>query len=262
MQRQNGVATVLRPGLVAAFLVLISVVMACGGGQQTEPTPTPTAVSPLSLSLECPMTEIGPRETPVLVAGGQDPLPGGFDAINSGVCTFTEPVAMVTFELLRNGDVVHSQNVAVDPPDTNVRFPISAAKLDPVPSNLEAGSYDRRIKAASLNGATAEVRFDANWLWILDPKIIDKDAARQALIAARQAYVEAEALPFIGPTVLAFDPVEWGDTSLGCPMPGLVYAQVITPGFKFIFDYQGQQNEYHTDQDGTNVVTCESGTGS
>ena len=262
MQRQNVEGTVLRPGLVSAVLILISIAMACGGGQQTGPTPMPTAVSPLSLSFECPMTEIAPLETPVLVVAGQDPIPGGFDAVNSGVCAFTQLVTMVTLQLLRNGDVAHSQQVAVDPPDTNVRFPIAATNLDPVPSTLATGSYDRRIEAASVNGVTAEVRFDANWLWLLNPETADKDAARQALIAARQAYVEAEALPFIGPTVLAFDPVEWSDTSLGCPMPGLVYAQVITPGFKFIFDYQGKQTEYHTDQDGTNVVTCDNDTGS
>jgi len=117
------------------------------------------------------MTEILPLETPVLVARGQDPLPSGFDAVNSGVCTFTEPVAKVTLELLRDGDVVHSQSVAIEPADSNVRFPISAANKDPVPSNLALGSYDRRIEAAvSVNGVTAEVRFDPNWVsWIRRP---------------------------------------------------------------------------------------------
>ena len=260
MQRQNGEAAGLRRRLVAVLLMLISVALACGGGQQAEPSPT--AGPSLSLSFECPMTEILPLETPVLVARGQDPLPSGFDAVNSGVCTFSEPVAKVTLELLRDGDVVHSQHVTVEPADANVAFPLSAANVDPVPATLALGSYDRRIEAASVNGVTAEVRFDANWVWILDPQIVDKDAARKALIAARRAYVEAEALPFIGPAVLVFDPVEWSDTSLGCPMPGLVYAQVITPGFRLVFDYQGQQNEYHTDQDGSNVVTCDIDTGS
>ena len=35
-----------------------------------------------------------------------------------------------------------------------------------------------------------------------------------------------------------------------------MYAQVITPGFRLVFDYQGQRYEYHTDQAGT-VVQCE-----
>ncbi len=45
-------------------------------------------------------------------------------------------------------------------------------------------------------------------------------------------------------------------------MPGMVYAQVITLGFRLVFDYQGQQNEYHTDRDGSSVVACDTGAGS
>ena len=245
--------------MVAVLLILSLGVLACGGSEQGEPS-SPAGPS-LSLSFECPMTEILPQEIPTLVVAGKDPVPGGFDAVNSGMCTFSELVAKVTLVLLRDGEVVHSQDVVVQPADANVRFPISPANANPVPSNLATGSYDRRIEAESINGLTAEVRFDSNSVWILDQKTVDKDAARKALIAARQAYVEAEARPYIGPAVLSFDPVEWGDASLGCPMPGLAYAQVITPGFRLVFDYQGQQNEYHTDQDGSNVVSCETVTG-
>jgi len=198
----------------------------------------------------------------MLLAGGIDRLPSGFDAVNSAECTFSEPVAKVTLELLRDGDVVYSQRVAVEPDDAKVDFPLSVAHVDPAPSNLALGSYDRRIEAATVDGLTAEVRFDANSVWILDPQTVDKDAARKALIAARQAYVVAQALPYIGPAMLAFEPVEWGDTSLGCPIPGMVYAQVITRGFRLVFDYQGQQNEYHTDRDGSRVVACDTDTGS
>ncbi len=152
--------------------------------------------------------------------------------------------------------------MAVEPANAKVGFPISAADFDAIPSNLALGSYDRRIEATNVDDVTAEVRFDANSVWVLDPRTVDKDAARKALIAARQAYVAAQALPYIGPAMLVFDPVEWGDTSLGCPMPGMVYAQVITPGFRLVFDYQGQQNEYHTDRDGSSVVACDTDTGS
>ncbi len=87
--------------------------------------PSPTTGPSLSLSFECAVTEILPRETPILLARGQDPLPSGFDAVNSAECTFSEPVAEVTLELLRDGDVVYSQRVAVEPPDAKVGFPLS-----------------------------------------------------------------------------------------------------------------------------------------
>lgn len=50
--------------------------------------------------------------------------------------------------------------------------------------------------------------------------------------------------------------VDWSDTSLGCPKPDMVYAQVITPGFVVILSAQGAEYEYHTDA-GRFVVWCE-----
>jgi len=57
-------------------------------------------------------------------------------------------------------------------------------------------------------------------------------------------------------TVVAVKEVNWPDTSLGCPEPGMVYAQVITPGHRIILSYVGQTYEYHSDQGGR-VVYCE-----
>jgi len=51
------------------------------------------------------------------------------------------------------------------------------------------------------------------------------------------------------------EPVEWRDASLGCPRPGMVYAQVITPGFRIILLADGIAYEYHSDLAGR-VVAC------
>jgi hypothetical protein len=51
-------------------------------------------------------------------------------------------------------------------------------------------------------------------------------------------------------------PVDWPDTSLGCPKPDMVYAQVITPGFVVVLWAQGREYEYHTDE-GRFVTWCE-----
>ena len=72
-----------------------------------------------------------PLETPMLLAGGNGPLPSGIDAVNSAECTFSEPVAKVTLELLRDVDVVHSQRVAVEPADANVGFPMPECGMRP-----------------------------------------------------------------------------------------------------------------------------------
>jgi hypothetical protein len=50
------------------------------------------------------------------------------------------------------------------------------------------------------------------------------------------------------------DSVEWNDSSLGCPQPGQVYAQVITPGFRVVATVSGQRKEVHTDNAGRAIV--------
>ena len=62
-------------------------------------------------------------------------------------------------------------------------------------------------------------------------------------------------------TVLSSEPVGWPDTSLGCPQPGMMYAQVITPGYRFLLQVEGKEYEVHTDQTGQSVVLCQPASG-
>jgi hypothetical protein len=57
--------------------------------------------------------------------------------------------------------------------------------------------------------------------------------------------------------LVSAEAVEWPDASLGCPTPDMMYAQVITPGFKVVLQAEGLVYEYHTDQQRV-VVLCES----
>ena len=58
-------------------------------------------------------------------------------------------------------------------------------------------------------------------------------------------------------TAMAVEPVEWSDASLGCPEPGKAYAQVITPGYRIVFEAGQKEYELHTDQSGQAIVICE-----
>ena len=55
--------------------------------------------------------------------------------------------------------------------------------------------------------------------------------------------------------VASVSAVDWSDTSLGCPQPGMFYAQIIVQGYKITLSAGGQQVEYHADQRGR-IVTC------
>ena len=59
-------------------------------------------------------------------------------------------------------------------------------------------------------------------------------------------------------SVLSSEPVEWSDASLGCPQPGMMYAQVLTPGYRFILEALGEQYAVHTDRTGRSLLTCQS----
>ena len=55
--------------------------------------------------------------------------------------------------------------------------------------------------------------------------------------------------------LVATSPEEWRDSSLGCPQPGVLYAQVITPGYRISLRVGAAQYEYHSDS-GTRVALC------
>jgi hypothetical protein len=51
-------------------------------------------------------------------------------------------------------------------------------------------------------------------------------------------------------------PVVWSDSSLGCPQEGIMYLQVLTPGFLILLEHDGVTVEYHASR-GNSLVTCE-----
>ena len=49
--------------------------------------------------------------------------------------------------------------------------------------------------------------------------------------------------------LINLEKVDWGDSSLGNPEPEMMYAQVITPGFKMSLAGDGSTYLYHTSMD-------------
>jgi hypothetical protein len=55
--------------------------------------------------------------------------------------------------------------------------------------------------------------------------------------------------------VLKTEAAQWPDSSLGCPQKGMMYMQVITPGYTIVLGAQGKTYEYHTSM--TRVELCD-----
>ncbi|GAB4473016.1 MAG: hypothetical protein Kow0088_07990 [Anaerolineales bacterium] len=53
--------------------------------------------------------------------------------------------------------------------------------------------------------------------------------------------------------ILSFERVDWPDACLGIETPGLMCAQVITPGFRILLEVDGKRYEFHTDLSGSDV---------
>ncbi len=81
--------------------------------------------------------------------------------------------------------------------------------------------------------------------------------AEHVVQLARQDLAQKLKLPIEAIREVSVEAVEWPDTSLGCPQPGMMYAQVVTPGFRVVVagKDQTQTVEYHTDA-GRRVVSC------
>ena len=50
--------------------------------------------------------------------------------------------------------------------------------------------------------------------------------------------------------------VEWSDSSLDCPQPGMDYLQVLTPGYRILLEANTQVYEYHSNRDAY-FIYCE-----
>jgi len=53
--------------------------------------------------------------------------------------------------------------------------------------------------------------------------------------------------------LVSVEHVDWPDACMGIETPGVMCAQVITPGYKVVLEAGGQQYEYHTNESGSVV---------
>jgi len=78
------------------------------------------------------------------------------------------------------------------------------------------------------------------------------------LIPAQQAALTALSqtlnLPVDRITLISTEAVEWPDGCLGVQKMDVMCTQAIVPGYKIILEANGEQYEFHTDEDGSQVV--------
>jgi len=124
----------------------------------------------------------------------------------------------------------------------NTMFVGTSSDLGSVFEDVRKSAADSAGTAAVQDTQTAQLESKC--------REIDIETAARKLLASE---VDVGERAFI---LESSEKVEWSDASLGCPQEGLMYAQVITPGYKLVFDLAGTPYAVHTDSDGSNMVIC------
>jgi hypothetical protein len=107
-----------------------------------------------------------------------------------------------------------------------------------------AGDGSRGSAAASTPSPSVEARATVN-------------VPPEALPAVAEARADAAKRTGVSEGAWAIDRVEareWPDGSLGCPQPGMMYAQVVTPGYLIRLRADSRSLEYHSG--GRRTVYC------
>lgn len=134
-------------------------------------------------------------------------------------------------------------------------------------SDSEPEPIDRAEVEATIRAEVAQQSNQAQQMLSPDPTPTPNvEAAQESnhegasppqVVAARERLASDLAVPEANLIVISLEPIDWADTSLGCPIPGYMYAQVITSGYKVAFEHGGMSYVVHTDQDGTNTARCD-----
>jgi len=66
-------------------------------------------------------------------------------------------------------------------------------------------------------------------------------------------------IPLVQIDLVEAKEVVWPNASLGCPQPGMVYADVLTPGYLILLEANSREYEYHASK-GKEVICCENPT--
>jgi hypothetical protein len=80
-------------------------------------------------------------------------------------------------------------------------------------------------------------------------------AAQPAVAAATADLAGRLGVPTSVIKVVSVTSATWPNGALGCPKPGILYSQIVTPGYRIILAVSGQRYEYHSGR-GINIVSC------
>lgn len=85
----------------------------------------------------------------------------------------------------------------------------------------------------------------------IDPALVD------LVELARHDLADHLDVPEENITVVSAQPVTWSDASLGCPQPGMRYAQVVTEGSRIVLRHDDRTYDYHAGEGRPEPFLCD-----
>lgn len=85
---------------------------------------------------------------------------------------------------------------------------------------------------------------------------VPEDAAR-AVAWARRDLASRLKVAEDAVALESIEAVDWNDSSLGCPQPGYMYLQVITPGYRVVLRAEGATYAYRSARGADQAILCE-----
>jgi hypothetical protein len=157
--------------------------------------------------------------------------------LNPGDCTSISWSVSNAREVYFDGRGVEGTGAAQVCPRQTTTYTLRVVALD--------GSVITRTVTITVTAGCTQLK--GNW-----------GGATNAVYAAANNLASAKGICSGQIQVVSVESVQWRDSSLGCPERGKVYAFVITPGYKILLQTGSGRFEYHTNQDGGMLKTCNS----
>ncbi len=92
---------------------------------------------------------------------------------------------------------------------------------------------------------------------VTQPQADEWKNAPAAVFAARADLVQRLQVDVDTIGLVSVEHVDWPDACMGIETPGVMCAQIITPGYKVVLEAEGKQYEYHTNESGSVVRLVE-----
>lgn len=122
-------------------------------------------------------------------------------------------------------------------------FPITLFVL--LTASIGVYSYKQiKIEESSTQPSPTEPAPSAKPTTPSPPALIEQKTLQDLIAEARADLAEHLLISQSEITIKEAQSVTWNDSSLGCPEPGMMYLQVLTPGYKILLEANDQEYDY------------------